>query len=36
MDQRAKDKGKTPFTEMNSDTSNEDYIGQANDVSMGQ
>uniref|UniRef100_A0A2N9F6F8 Uncharacterized protein n=1 Tax=Fagus sylvatica TaxID=28930 RepID=A0A2N9F6F8_FAGSY len=36
MDQRAKDKGKAPLIETNSDTSNEDYIGQANDVSMGQ
>ena len=36
MDQRAKDKGKTPLIETNSDTSNEDYIGQANEVSMGQ
>uniref|UniRef100_A0A2N9FG61 Protein FAR1-RELATED SEQUENCE n=1 Tax=Fagus sylvatica TaxID=28930 RepID=A0A2N9FG61_FAGSY len=33
---RAKDKGKAPLIETNSDTSNEDYIGQANDVSMGQ
>jgi hypothetical protein len=36
MDQRAKDKRKAPLIETNSDISNEDYIGQANDVSMGQ